>query len=941
MNIKQILAGGLAAVMAGATMGVGAFGLGLNDYPSGLGYVSASGSNFLMVYGPSAHADDIGSAINVALRLGGDVVRVTEPSGTGAGGLGVVLEGEGKGVESSKALYLDQQLGKTGLRSTFTKDEMPTLLATSTLTDSDASSSHKMTQQILTTPGSTTSSNYLLEFDRPGGKSSINPQYNHGQLVATATNTDYYYRTYVSSDKGINGTTAIGESVVVFGKEYTIHSDTTFISSAPQLVLAGSGKSLTLSGGQTEKVTLAGKEYTVGYVASSDSDTGIIKVNTDQKSVDQGKTATVGGIDVFMERVFDVSSTDSTQDSAKVQFGAEKLTLKDGTTVKRGANDDAVSGTFVNLSISSGKLDGFYVHVGALSTAKNFLQKGESYEDPVWKTLKIDYPNNNYNWDNVANEPDGWDKIELKASGSNAVQLTIPEKLSGKTVTQTFAYKGASTDMNFTLADGSGYLIHTVENDTIRLNEYFTTESGDFYHLWQLTGLSVDATSSSNVELKDVFAGTTKKVTLGTDDKEATTIDGQTVNFWANATAITQNSGTGSTFNSTGIYRNYGATLKLLKGATLAIWDGGPTNITAVGNGTVVDTPFGALNFSIRSDGNVATSLFNITAVSKENGRSSAISTSPTTLNLTQATPSGTVTLGKTTTGGVILNVSVTSVAAGNVSVTFNIKPVGGTGSAGLTLPSVWVIEEEDDNSDVYAWGALASTEVSGSDNVAIATTGAARFTYRTSASGTGFNGVTGSSSTQTHYVDRIGLYVMEESSGANTVTAYAPDKQVKANEAVLAVAPTASAAGATSAVSASSAVVTDPLAKSADNLVAADLEGKNLLVFGGPAVNKVAADLLGVAFPTTGEASKVPKDQALIQLFEAPTYDLFNNAKGKNAILVAGWEKEHTAVASAVLQSYDTAANKAKLKGTKVVLDATGAVVAAASSPAASPAAT
>jgi len=71
----------------------------------------------------------------------------------------------------------------------------------------------------------------------------------------------------------------------------------------------------------------------------------------------------------------------------------------------------------------------------------------------------------------------------------------------------------------------------------------------------------------------------------------------------------------------------------------------------------------------------------------------------------------------------------------------------------------------------------------------------------------------------------------------------------------------------------------------------------ENMIVVGGPCINKVAAELLGVSYPTCGDAVKdlgFEEGKAVIKLFE-----------DKNALLVAGWSAQDTLGASYVLADY------------------------------------
>ena len=61
-----------------------------------------------------------------------------------------------------------------------------------------------------------------------------------------------------------------------------------------------------------------------------------------------------------------------------------------------------------------------------------------------------------------------------------------------------------------------------------------------------------------------------------------------------------------------------------------------------------------------------------------------------------------------------------------------------------------------------------------------------------------------------------------------------------------------------------------------------------DMIVVGGPAVNEVAADLLGLSFPTYDSASGVNEGEAVIRFFES-----------ENSVLVYGWSAADTKAAA------------------------------------------
>ncbi|MEM4396672.1 MAG: S-layer protein, partial [Candidatus Woesearchaeota archaeon] len=69
-----------------------------------------------------------------------------------------------------------------------------------------------------------------------------------------------------------------------------------------------------------------------------------------------------------------------------------------------------------------------------------------------------------------------------------------------------------------------------------------------------------------------------------------------------------------------------------------------------------------------------------------------------------------------------------------------------------------------------------------------------------------------------------------------------------------------------------------------------------NMISVGGPAVNRVSAELMGLTYPTYGTASGIPKDSGLIKMFKTGS---------KVGIVVAGWEEEQSRMAARVLAEY------------------------------------
>lgn len=134
------------------------------------------------------------------------------------------------------------------------------------------------------------------------------------------------------------------------------------------------------------------------------------------------------------------------------------------------------------------------------------------------------------------------------------------------------------------------------------------------------------------------------------------------------------------------------------------------------------------------------------------------------------------------------------------------------------------------------------------------------------------------------------------------------PGDQVQANVVIKGVSSTTTPGGSGNALAtydlAPSGVLDTQVTTAADN---------NLILVGGPAVNKLSAQFLGVTYPAYGEASGLKQGEAILSM----------KANGeKVALIVAGWEGEDTQRAAGVLKNYE--AYKGKLMGSEVKVTGT-----------------
>ena len=924
MQIKKLLAAGaLATLMAGSTI---AFAADMNTYPSP--FVTSAGVDTLVVVGATAAPSDVVGAIDLATRLGGEVTTEKTIKGTTAA---LSVSGEGKGVATTNTkVYLNDSLGKSGLRTTMTKDDLPTLLKSGSVSDSDGT--HNYQQLIYITPSSTSSTSYVLQYEKPATGVTADPEYRFGDFPTSVSAVDYMYKTSVIFDKEINltaSTNLVGEKLNVFGKEYTILSDSTFVASSVtsnKLILSGGAETKTLSSGEKTTVTLAGVAYDVTLLGASSSTQAVVQVGSDSKTLTKaGSTTKVGGLDIYVSDVYYLSSTDQTQNKAKLLLGAEKLTLQHANAVKKGSSDDTVQGTLVNLTVSSGKLSAFTIYVGGASTETDFLGIGKSYTDPVWKSFDL-----SFNSLSPGATDSSRNVLDITPSGNNYGKATIKDD-KGQTATITFAYKSSDSATGFSLQDSSGYAIHVAENETITQNEYFIVDQGDFSHMYQVTGVNLVAgDTSSYIDIRDVFSGVTTRVSTSSDLNDEKVIDGQTYYFrnrtTSNTFSVTWGSGSPG-LDALGTYLTVFPVMKGNNGEKYAFAKANQTvNITGVSK---IQLPTGAVTITADTQGGAGGTLLNFTATTMEDGTSSVCATTEGTSAtncITNFNASGSATqafmLGKTATGGVWYNISTGNTAyAISISVGYGAGGTTRQSAVRADQPVVLLIEEKDSNNDIHSALFTVSTEASGSSNVVKAEVPA--FTFK-SVNGDSLT----TDSNKLRYVDLYGLYAERQTSGQDTIKVYYPDEQATANVFVLSTGSSVSSSGGTTETTYKEATpVKTALGKLDSEITSTDKNEKNLILVGGPCVNTLVRELMNAQLSSCvtdfEQSGKYPAGTAMIKLYESAF------GTSNVALVVAGHEAADSRAATGVLQAYDN--YKTTLVGKEVkVATATSTVTSA-----------
>ncbi|MCX6815950.1 MAG: S-layer protein [Candidatus Aenigmarchaeota archaeon] len=548
------------------------------------------------------------------------------------------------------------------------------------------------------------------------------------------------------------------------------------------------------------------------------------------------------------------------------------------------------------MIVSSNKLIGINVYFGGTSSINDYIaQGGSTYLNPVFKTFGLSYPSVT---PDVGGSLD--DVISFRNSGDNNLQMTMTD-FNGNKATVPWAYKATSGGVALTLNDTSGNAIHVVEGETVSRDQYIVLDAGGFPHMFKVSSVQLDGTSSASIDLQDVFSGTTTKVTTGANNNVTAYIDGQAYNFLnKSSTSFSVYWGSGSAVTGVGNFITVYPTLKTQRDALVALTS--PVTAIPSTTGEKIQLPSGAVTLTKWYDGTTSAWAITLTATAKEDGTTSALMVGLTNFSIS-GTTLGSFVLGRTTTGGV--NYTITPAN----STIFSINATGTTGTE--TQPAVLIIEEKDDAGNQA--GVLVPATVGSSGSNYLAGVSSPEFTSAVSSGSNAW----GSNSNKASTADYWGtIAVRDTSSSAQPIAdVYYPDIQRSSNVYVLGSSASVTAVGGTDSGTVQQAVpIKTSIAKLDREVTSADRTSLNLILVGGPAVNSLVAEL-GVAAKTW------TRDQYVAAGAGTGLLDLVADAftTGKSALVVAGYSADDTRFVTGVLQSYDTHASELAAKNRAV----------------------
>ena len=724
-------------------------------------------------------------------------------------------------------------------------------------------------------------------------------------LFYSTTAANYLYNATVTFDKAValNHTDSEGESISLFGADYTISSATDDDS----LVLFKSAETLYLSAGSTtsvpsQTVVVEDETYTIELVAASDTSATVKVTNSaglsDQKEINEAASKKILGIEVAVNTADESTATNTIQ--AEILVGANRLTLEDGNEVKLGTDNTAIDGTQVDFVTGSttGVMTQFTVQVFAPDGSTDFLGTGDEFVDPVFGSFRLVFEGLAVDIEDV----DDREEISIDPSGTDMGAITFTDWQGDTLTSWEWLNNKSGSYPQSVLADNDGWPLNVRELAQINESGFAVVGNEDEGVLVELSTLTNGTTgySSDEVKFTNVLDPTTVySATLTAEGTGTINIEGSsyTVTYLDNKAGDgSQNVRLNYPDSSTAGQLVAYPTIETSKGANLAFYEPLSIDLGNVDGAGQDSTGFrfpdgdGYTDVTVTSHKSDPAVIWNFTF-----GTSSVIS----------------------------VNTSANNSAAGSIGrLTYNFTfPVGGNGANNVTtlylvegnanvLRPAIVLFDEKDESDVYNAAIIETSGAGVSDNgVSVSE---ATFTWNSDVDmkGTAY----GSTGLQTETDDKVyqkmdqwGTLVTTDQSDSdqyNMVISY-PEEQAVALIKVDAL------------VSGSGSTTLGDVKVMDDELASSGMSSKNLIVVGGSCVNTAASTLLGSSAGCGASwtaATGATTGEWILQTFANP----WVSTSSKVATLVAGWEQGDTANAATYLttQNPETTVGH-KLKGT------------------------
>lgn len=526
MKFKRIMSilGGI--MLLGATVGSAAL---LSYSPTSLKTVS----NPAIVYGQAAATTDFIGASDILTALNTDTSVIINENET-------TVNGEVKAVEtSSQPLYFGDWMNDT--KTTFTKEQLPTVLADGQLSDSDGKDF-----------------DYNLRVNVPNSKIVYGegPDNLEPPVIYADFNSNTQYEMRIIFPTAVDVSKLDGEQINLFGKKYTFSSNNADLTNTSVLLFENTQSLKILEGAS---ITSGGHTFSANV---EDTTRAIVYVDGESKTVKEGFSGKIHGADIYVKEIFGPDYSGS-QRYVEIYMNADSLKLPHNQEVILASEE--ISGTKVQFVNSGSKVSEIKISVTpySLDNETRYLKEGNSFLDPVFKSLRftligINPSLTDSNRDNIEIGATREDRVGLTFTnrldkeyelnvlipgtimldtnyapmynstcttlGYHWVNYTSTQNVWNDTTNMTDAITvitpinesycsivGTPTYNSTTLGTEPGKEIIVETNKEIQEGDYFVTTSGEYSQIWEVSNIQNDG----KIEIQDAMGGNTVNLNIG------------------------------------------------------------------------------------------------------------------------------------------------------------------------------------------------------------------------------------------------------------------------------------------------------------------------------------------------------------------------------------------------------------------------------------------
>jgi len=394
-----------------------------------------------------------------------------------------IIEGEIEAIKtSSQPLYLGDMMSET--KSTFTETQLPIVLASGEVEGDDKDYE------------------YNLKIDVPDAYTRYGePEDNIDKaIIHTDFSGDENYKLRVIFPTAVDVNELAGESISLFGKDYTFSENERDLSYS-SIDLFEKSTIVTIKTGETKVIDGHSIRADV-----EDTDSATIYVDGISKNVDdEDWSGKIGGVDIYVKNIHAPNVAGDRY--VEISLNTEKLVLSDGDEVERGSNN--IDGTNVEIKTTSeNKVKEIIITVtpSEFDDEVEHLAIGDYIVDPVFKTIK-------FSLDSVTPDLESEDRdyIKVKTTGDDDASIGFTNK--------------AGKEYSFEFIDNNDV---TFLEENIPEDGYFITGSNEYTQIWQVENIRV-IEDEKEIRLRDQAKDSDSiEINFDGDEGELTLADGNT-----------------------------------------------------------------------------------------------------------------------------------------------------------------------------------------------------------------------------------------------------------------------------------------------------------------------------------------------------------------------------------------------------------------------------